>query len=60
MPKVTNRRLQMIQESLERIERQMSPEIHTLTTVTDANRLFKRLLRSIKKGQGIELIVRKI
>lgn len=38
----------------------MTPEFHTIRTVGEANRLFKRLLNSIKDGQSLELIIRKV
>lgn len=52
--------IERIKSTLYRIERQMNPELYTIRTVGEANRLFKRLLNSIKDGQSLELIIRKI
>jgi len=52
--------LKEIKNMLLELEKQMSPELHTIQTPEEADKLFSYLTKLIQGVTGIELIIRRV
>ena len=52
--------LERIKSVLVNLEKQLTPELHTVKTTEEANNLFSHLTKMVELGNPIELIIRRL